>query len=192
MIDCEKLVGALALPEIRYPRARTWSAVVAAAPAIPFPFRTITAVSRRASIGFAGFDVWVFLSAAGVVGSVTGCSAAGVCGKAVPAARLTSSAKKFAENATPIRISMKSSTVAMAAATSDVRGRLNVSTGTETSLSSLVAELGLDHELAPGRPGEIVRSCLDPSAAHAALGWRAEVPLAEGLRHTLAAMPVVS
>jgi UDP-glucose 4-epimerase len=80
----------------------------------------------------------------------------------------------------------------VAAATSDVRGRLNVSTGTETSLGSLVAELGLDHELAPGRPGEIVRSCLDPSAAHAALGWRAEVPLAEGLRHTLAAMPVVS
>jgi UDP-glucose 4-epimerase len=78
----------------------------------------------------------------------------------------------------------------VAAATSDVRGELNVSTGTETSLGALMAELGLEHEHAPGRAGEIARSCLDPSAASAALGWRAEVPLAEGLRRTLAAIPV--
>jgi UDP-glucose 4-epimerase len=80
----------------------------------------------------------------------------------------------------------------VAAATSDVCGELNVSTGTETPLVALVAELGLDHQLAPGRPGEIARSCLDPSAAHAALGWRAEIPLSEGLRRTLAAMAVAS
>jgi UDP-glucose 4-epimerase len=79
----------------------------------------------------------------------------------------------------------------VAAATSDVPGRLNVSTGTETPLSTLVAELGLDHHFAPGRAGEVARSCLDPSAARTALGWRAEVSLSEGLRRTLDAMPRV-
>ena len=34
---------------------------------------------------------------------------------------------------------------------------------------------------APGRAGEILRSCLDPTAAAQALGWRAKLSLADGL-----------
>jgi UDP-glucose 4-epimerase len=75
----------------------------------------------------------------------------------------------------------------VAAAESDVTGVFNVSTGTETSLLELVAELGIEHDFAPGRPGEIARSCLDPTAIESALGWRAEVGLEEGLRRTLEA-----
>jgi UDP-glucose 4-epimerase len=78
----------------------------------------------------------------------------------------------------------------VAAAQSDHQGALNVSTGRETSLLELVEVLGVDHDLAPGRPGEIARSCLDPSAAAAALGWRAETTLADGLGRTLEAVAV--
>jgi UDP-glucose 4-epimerase len=73
----------------------------------------------------------------------------------------------------------------MAAAASDVGGAFNISTGTETSLLELAGALELPYDHAPGRAGEIARSCLDPAAAAAGLGWRAEVPLAEGLRRTL-------
>jgi UDP-glucose 4-epimerase len=76
----------------------------------------------------------------------------------------------------------------LAAAHSDVEGALNVSTGTETSLLDLARTLELDYDHAPGRPGEIARSALDPSAIAAALGWRAEVSLQEGLRQTLGAV----
>jgi UDP-glucose 4-epimerase len=77
----------------------------------------------------------------------------------------------------------------VAAACSDVTGAINVSTGTETSLLELVEALGIDYELAPGRPGEIARSCLDPSLAERRLGWRAEMSLQDGLQHTLQAVP---
>jgi UDP-glucose 4-epimerase len=40
-------------------------------------------------------------------------------------------------------------------------------------------------EHAAGRAGEQRRSCIDPSAAASALGWRAEVSLEDGLRRTL-------
>jgi UDP-glucose 4-epimerase len=73
----------------------------------------------------------------------------------------------------------------VAAAQSEVTGALNVSTGTETSLLDLVELLALDHDFAPGRHGEIGRSCLDPSAAQTALNWRAETSLREGLGLTL-------
>ena len=76
----------------------------------------------------------------------------------------------------------------LAAAESDVTGALNVSTGTETPLLDLVDLLGLEHEVRPGRPGEIARSCLDPRRAAADLGWSARVPLADGLRETLASI----
>jgi UDP-glucose 4-epimerase len=80
----------------------------------------------------------------------------------------------------------------LAAAASDVGGALNVSTGTETSLVHLARALELKYDHAPGRPGEIARSALDPSAIAAALGWRAEVPLQEGLRRTLGAVAEVT
>jgi UDP-glucose 4-epimerase len=70
------------------------------------------------------------------------------------------------------------------AAVSDVQGALNVSTGRETSLLDLVGALDVDHDHAPGRPGEVARSCLDPGRAAAALGWGAATPLLEGLRRT--------
>lgn len=77
----------------------------------------------------------------------------------------------------------------LAAAESVVTGALNVSTGVETTVLDVLAALELPYDLAPGRPGEIERSCLDPSAAARQLGWTARVPLAEGLRRTLGAIP---
>jgi UDP-glucose 4-epimerase len=76
----------------------------------------------------------------------------------------------------------------LAAAESDVTGALNLSSGVETSVRGLTDALGVPHDVAPGRPGEIERSCLDPAAAAAQLGWQAVVPLAGGLRRTLAAI----
>jgi UDP-glucose 4-epimerase len=67
----------------------------------------------------------------------------------------------------------------------DVTGALNIATGQEVTILQLVQALGVEHEFAPARPGEILRSCLDPAAAEAALGWQARVPLEEGLRRTL-------
>jgi UDP-glucose 4-epimerase len=77
----------------------------------------------------------------------------------------------------------------LAAAESDITGALNVSTGTETTVTDVAAALDLSYDGAPGRPGEIERSSLDPSAAAELLGWRARVPLAEGLRRTLDFIP---
>ena len=79
----------------------------------------------------------------------------------------------------------------LAAATTDVTGAHNVATGVETSVLDVLAALELPYDLAPGRPGEIERSCLDPAAAGRELGWTASVPLADGLRRTLDAMPSV-
>jgi UDP-glucose 4-epimerase len=72
-----------------------------------------------------------------------------------------------------------------AAGRAGVEGALNLSTGVETSMLELVAALGIEPELGPGRLGEIARSALDPAAAAARLGWTAGTPLAEGLRRTL-------
>jgi UDP-glucose 4-epimerase len=69
-----------------------------------------------------------------------------------------------------------------AAGRSQTTGVLNVSTGNETSVAELARLFGLQTSQQPGRPGEVTRSCLDPSAAHQALGWRARITLAEGLR----------
>jgi len=69
-------------------------------------------------------------------------------------------------------------------------GVFNVGTGLETSVLEL-AELcgraaGVEPELvhAPERAGELQRSFLDPGRAERELGFRAEVPLDEGLRRT--------
>ena len=80
----------------------------------------------------------------------------------------------------------------VAAADAQVRGPLNVGTGTEASVLDLVGALrelgggqGFEPEHAPPRPGEIRRSCLDPGRAARELGWRATTPLRDGLRATL-------
>jgi UDP-glucose 4-epimerase len=77
----------------------------------------------------------------------------------------------------------------LAAAESDVTGALNVSTGVETTVLDVLAALDLPYDVAPGRAGEIERSCLDASAVAERLGWTASVPLADGLRATLGAIP---
>lgn len=70
--------------------------------------------------------------------------------------------------------------------------RFNVSTGTETSISDLVSYVerasgrALRRLPGPARPGDIRRSCLDPSRARRALGWVPRVTLDEGLAHTYA------
>ena len=76
----------------------------------------------------------------------------------------------------------------LAAAESDVTGAVNVATGVETTLLDVTDALELPYDFAPGRPGEIARSCLDASVAARELGWRASTPLADGLRTTLDAV----
>jgi UDP-glucose 4-epimerase len=73
-----------------------------------------------------------------------------------------------------------------AAGTSNEQGAINASTGVETSLLDLSGALELETVPGPARLGEIARSSLDPTRAAERLGWRAQTPLAEGLRRTLA------
>lgn len=69
--------------------------------------------------------------------------------------------------------------------------RFNIGTGVETSdralHSAVAAAAGApdDPEFAPPRLGDLERSCLDPGRAAAVLGWRPQVPLAEGVRRTV-------
>jgi UDP-glucose 4-epimerase len=69
-------------------------------------------------------------------------------------------------------------------------GALNVGTGIETDVNRLHALLAkaagskAPAVHAPGKPGEQRRSCVDPSAAARALGWRPTVGLEDGLVRT--------
>jgi UDP-glucose 4-epimerase len=62
----------------------------------------------------------------------------------------------------------------------------NIGTGVETSVRELydvmARQAGIDRPptLAPARPGELARSCLDASLAGAELGWAPTTSLAEG------------
>lgn len=75
-----------------------------------------------------------------------------------------------------------------------IPGTFNVSTGIETDVEQLLQALQdaagttLEPELAPLRPGELERSCLDPSRAAEQLGWRAQIDVHDGLRQTYDAM----
>lgn len=70
-------------------------------------------------------------------------------------------------------------------------GAYNIGTGVETSVNELyetlrsISGLNLPPEYGPAKPGEQLRSSVDPAAASRALGWRPEVGLAAGLRETL-------
>jgi UDP-glucose 4-epimerase len=70
-------------------------------------------------------------------------------------------------------------------------GPLNVGTGVETDVNRLFALMadaaGVEARPvhAEARPGEQKRSCIDPSAAARALGWRPQVALEAGLARTL-------
>jgi len=79
------------------------------------------------------------------------------------------------------------------AAESEWTGACNIGTGSETTVIALadaLRALGDGHpfvlEHAPPRPGEVLRSAVDPSLARDVLRWEAQVPLGEGLRRTLA------
>ncbi len=71
-------------------------------------------------------------------------------------------------------------------------GALNIGTGVETDVNELYARLARAAGAkaapvhGPAKPGEQSRSCVDPSAARAALGWKPEVTLDDGLARTLA------
>jgi UDP-glucose 4-epimerase len=67
----------------------------------------------------------------------------------------------------------------------DDAGRCNIATGRETTVLELARALGLRTRFEPERPGEVRRSCLDPSLAAALLGWRPATTLRAGLRRTL-------
>jgi UDP-glucose 4-epimerase len=81
---------------------------------------------------------------------------------------------------------------ALAAATSETSGPINIGTGIETDVLELARRLGelggredFEPELAPARAGEVQRIALDPGRAERELGWRAETTLEDGLRLTL-------
>ena len=75
-------------------------------------------------------------------------------------------------------------------AASGKAGTYNIATGVETDVSTVWAKLSeaagvqIDPWLEDLRAGELQHSCLDASLAERELGWRAEVPIAEGLRLT--------
>jgi UDP-glucose 4-epimerase len=46
----------------------------------------------------------------------------------------------------------------------------------------------VDAEMAPARPGEVQRSCLDVTRARDELGWEAQAGLEDGLRDILATL----
>lgn len=73
-------------------------------------------------------------------------------------------------------------------------GVFNIATGTQTSGSALfemlkeIAGSSIEPVLAPLREGELEHSCMDPSRAAQALGWRAQVDLTNGLESTYRAL----
>ena len=77
------------------------------------------------------------------------------------------------------------------AATREVEGPINVGTGIETDVNRLYALLaraaGIDRPAkhAPAKPGEQMRSSVDPTRAAVVLGWRPTVALEDGLRRTI-------
>ncbi|MGA2452073.1 MAG: NAD-dependent epimerase/dehydratase family protein [Solirubrobacteraceae bacterium] len=73
-------------------------------------------------------------------------------------------------------------------------GTYNIATSVETDVATVWRELSkaagkqIEPELADLRPGELTHSRLDISRAEREMGWRPEVPIAEGLRLTYEAL----
>jgi UDP-glucose 4-epimerase len=73
-------------------------------------------------------------------------------------------------------------------------GTYNIATGVETDVATVWSELSkaagkqIEPELADLRPGELQHSRLDVKLAERELGWRAETPIADGLRLTYQAL----
>src|SRR5918992_4480041 len=70
-------------------------------------------------------------------------------------------------------------------------GAYNVGTGSETSVNELyrlllkISGKDLASEHGPAKPGEQLRSSVDPTLAGRVIGWRLEVDLTSGLKETL-------
>ena len=75
----------------------------------------------------------------------------------------------------------------LAAAAGPAGETVNIGAGHEVTVLDLIAGLGCTTapEFAAARAGELQRSCLDPAKAEHLYGWRAEMPLADGLKATL-------
>jgi UDP-glucose 4-epimerase len=73
-------------------------------------------------------------------------------------------------------------------------GTYNIATSVETDVATVWRELSrvagkqIEPELADLRPGELLHSRLDIGRAERELGWRPQVPIAEGLRLTYEAL----
>ncbi len=78
----------------------------------------------------------------------------------------------------------------IAAAAGPAGETVNIGTGREITVLDLIDGLGgeVPPQFAPARAGELQRSCLDPTKADGLYGWRAEMPLGEGLKATLASV----
>jgi UDP-glucose 4-epimerase len=69
-------------------------------------------------------------------------------------------------------------------------GAFNIGTGKETSIREIfdlmaeVAGYGQQPQFGPARKGDVVRIVLNPALAKEGLGWRAEMPLFDGLSQT--------
>ncbi len=69
-------------------------------------------------------------------------------------------------------------------------GVFNIATGEETDVMQIFTVLreavgtSVEPKLAPLRPGELERSCMDPARARRELGWQAAIPLRQGLLRT--------
>ena len=83
----------------------------------------------------------------------------------------------------------------LSAGASSASGVANIGTEIETSVLEILDVLRELHgpgapeaEFAPGRTGEIDRSCLAAGRARDVLGWQASTPITDGLRETYAAV----
>lgn len=78
----------------------------------------------------------------------------------------------------------------LAAAAGPAGETVNIGAGREITVLDLIDGLGgeIPPTFAPARAGELQRSCLDPAKAERLYGWRAEMPLGEGLQATLASV----
>lgn len=76
----------------------------------------------------------------------------------------------------------------LAALESTFIGAINIGTGVETDVVTIFRHLrealgsAIEAQHGPAKPGEQRRSCLDTRRAAEVLGWRAQVPLSEGLQ----------
>jgi UDP-glucose 4-epimerase len=85
------------------------------------------------------------------------------------------------------RANVLASTATLASGADHDTRAFNIATGTERSVLELAEAAGRvtgttpELRMEPPRPGEILRSALDPAKAAAALGWRPEVSFEDGL-----------